>query len=114
VGRRLWRRLSISRGCRPREIKQYTLSDHIRPHWKKAKELFEEFSQRVLGLDPRFEIHPVKYYIGFNIENSNVIIVKIRSSKLLLELLRVEPEELKDPEKERDIKRKVLSITTKQ
>lgn len=81
-----------------REIKRYSVEDHIKPSWSKAKELFDEFSQRVLELDARFEIHPVKYYIGFNIENKNVIAVKIRSSKLLLELLRVQPKDLKDPE----------------
>jgi predicted transport protein len=82
-----------------REIKQYSVEDHIKPSWSKAKELFDEFSQRVLELDSRFEIHPVKYYIGFNIENKNVVAVKVRTSKLLLELLRVEPKDLKDPEK---------------
>jgi len=82
-----------------REIKQYSVEDHIKPNWNKAKELFDEFPQRVLELDPRFEIHPVKYYIGLNIENKNVIAVKARSSKLLLELLRVQPKDLKDPEK---------------
>lgn len=82
-----------------REIKQYSVEDHIKPSWSKAKELFDEFSQRVLELDPRFEIHPVKYYIGFNIENKNVVAVKVRTTKLLLELLRVQPKDLKDPEK---------------
>ncbi len=47
-----------------REIKQYSLDDHIKPTWNKSKELFDEFSQRVLELDPRFEIKPVKSYIG--------------------------------------------------
>lgn len=82
-----------------REIKQYSLNDHIKKNWTKAKELFEVFSQRVLELDPRFEIKPVKYYIGFNIENKNVVTIQIRKSKLLLQLLRVKPEDLRDPEK---------------
>jgi predicted transport protein len=82
-----------------REIKQYSVEDHIKASWSKAKELFDDFSQRVLELDPRFEIHPVKYYIGFNIDNKNVVAIKVRSSKLLLELLRVQPKDLKDPEK---------------
>jgi len=82
-----------------REIKQYSVEDHIKPNWSKAKELFDEFSQRVLELDPRFEIRPVKYYIGFNIENKNIVAVKVRTTKLLLELLRVQPKDLKDPEK---------------
>ncbi|MHA1829179.1 MAG: DUF5655 domain-containing protein [Candidatus Heimdallarchaeaceae archaeon] len=82
-----------------REIKQYTLSDHIKPHWKKAKELFEEFSQRVLELDPRFEIHPVKSYIGFKIGKKVVISVRVFKSKLLVEFTRTRPEDLNDPEK---------------
>lgn len=82
-----------------REIKQYSLSDHIKPNWVVAKGLFDEFSQRVTDLDSRFEIRPVKYYIGFHIEGKNVVNVKVRTSKLLIELLRVKPEDLKDPEK---------------
>lgn len=82
-----------------REIKQYSVEDHIKLSWSKAKELFDEFSQRILELDPRFVIHPVKYYIGFNIGNKNVVTIHVRKSKLLLHLLRVRPEDLKDPEK---------------
>jgi len=82
-----------------KEIKQYSVEDHIKPSWSKAKELFDEFSQRVLELDPRFEIHPVKYYIGFKIENTVVFNIQTRKSKLLLELYRVKPEDLRDPEK---------------
>lgn len=82
-----------------REIKQYSVEDHIKPSWSKAKELFDEFSQRVLELDPQIKIKPVKYYIGFNIGNKNLVTVQIRKLKLLLSLLRVKPEDLKDPEK---------------
>jgi predicted transport protein len=82
-----------------REIRQYSVEDHIKPSWNKAKELFDEFSQRILELDPNFEIHPVKYYIGIRIQNKNVIEVNVRSTKLLLELLRAQPKDLQDPEK---------------
>lgn len=82
-----------------REIKQYSLNDHIKKNWIKSKELFDGFSQRVLELDPRFEIHPVKYYIGFNIGNKNVIAVGVRTWGLLLDLLRAQPKDLNDPEK---------------
>lgn len=82
-----------------REIKQYSVEDHIKPGWSKAKELFDEFSQRVLELDSQIVIKPVKYYIGFNIGNKNLITVHIRKSKISLSLLRVKPKDLKDPEK---------------
>lgn len=81
-----------------REISVVTVEDHLRPNWDKARELFETLSQRVLELDSRFELHPVKSYIGFNIEGKNVIVVKIRQAGILLELLRTRPEDLKDLE----------------
>jgi len=82
-----------------KEIKQYSVDDHFKPDWKKAKELFELLSQRVLELDSKIEIHPVKHYIGFRLNNKLVISILVRSSKIVLELLRVKPEDLKDPEK---------------
>jgi predicted transport protein len=81
-----------------REIRQYSLNDHFKPNWGKAKTLFDILSQRILDLDSKFEIHPVKNYIGYNINGKNVVNVKTRVSSLLLELLRVKPEDLKDPE----------------
>lgn len=82
-----------------REIKQYSLEDHLKPSWDRTKALFDAFSHRVLELDSRFETHPVKLYVGFNINGKNVVAVKPQASKLLLELLRVQPEDLQDPEK---------------
>jgi len=82
-----------------REIKQYSLNDHLKPQWGRTKALFDAFSQRFLELDARIEVHPVKQYIGFNIDGKNVVAVKPLASKLLLNLLRVQPQDLKDPEK---------------
>lgn len=82
-----------------KEIKQYSIEDHFRPDWEKTKELFELLSQRILELDSKIEMRPVKHYIGFNIGNKNVIAVIIRQSKLVITLIRVKPEDLRDPEK---------------
>jgi len=82
-----------------KEIKQYSVDDHIKPNWTKARELFDLLSQRILEIDSRFEIKPVKYYIGFGIDSMRVVTVQVRSTRLLLELLRVKPEDLNDPEK---------------
>jgi predicted transport protein len=82
-----------------REIKQYSVEDHIKPDWVKIKELFDELSQRILELNSGIEIKPVRSYIGFRIGNKNIINIKPRRSKLLIELLRTQPQDLKDPEK---------------
>jgi len=66
-----------------REIKQYSVADHVKSHWIKTKGLFEEFSQRVLELDARFEVHPVKSHIGFKLGNKNVINVAPGKSRFV-------------------------------
>lgn len=82
-----------------KEIRQYSVDDNIKPNWTKARELFDLLSERVLEIDPRIEVKPAKYYIGFGIGNLRVVTVQARSTKLLLELLRVKPRDLNDPEK---------------
>jgi len=82
-----------------KEIRQYRVEDHFKLQWDRAKTLYELISQRILELDSAFTTHPVKAYISFNIQGKNVVIIKIRQSKLRLELLRTRPEDLKDPEK---------------
>lgn len=63
------------------------------------KEIFDKFSQRVLKLDSRFEMHPTAHYIGFKIGNKLVITITNRVSKIVVQLYRVKPEDLNDPEK---------------
>jgi len=82
-----------------REIKTYSLDDHFKKGWEESRELFDNFSQRMLNLDPEFVIKPVKSYIGFKIGNRNVVSIYAQASKLLLELIRVKPQNLKDPDK---------------
>lgn len=82
-----------------REIIQYSVADHFRPQWGTTKAIYDLFSERILELDPRFGINPKKIYIGFNIEGKNVVNVKPQSAKVVLDLLRVQPQDLNDPEK---------------
>ncbi len=81
-----------------KEVKPYTLGDHIKGDWSKTKELFEELSTRMLELDPSMEIKPVKSYIGFRLGTKNLVNVKAKSTKLTIELLRTQPQDVKDPE----------------
>lgn len=81
-----------------KEIKTYTLEDHCKPEWIQSKGLFDEFREQVLGLDERLEENIVKSYIGYKIGTKGVIGLKIMKSKLLLELWRIQPEDIKDSE----------------
>jgi len=79
-------------------IKQYTIEDHIKPHMENTRVLFDALSERIMEIDARLLIHPTKFYIAFTIEGKNVIQVTPKVSKITLDLLRVEPKDLKDPE----------------
>jgi len=82
-----------------REIRQYSVDGHFKPQWDKTRALYDLFFERMLELDPRFVMNPKKIYIGFNIEGKNVVNVQPRAAKILLNLLRVQPQDLNDPEK---------------
>ena len=81
-----------------KEIKKYTINDHFHKGWNNSRDVFENINEKILNLDGIF-INPVKFYIGYKINNSLLIDIKIRKSKLILELLRTQPKDLKDPEK---------------
>lgn len=108
---------TISKGKAPaavaKEIQTYTLNDHFKKNWDTSRELFDSLSQRVQSLDTRIEIKPVKYYIGFNIDNRNMIAITTKRSKLLLELLRVRPQDLRDPEKRTRYRKKSFEYFNK-
>lgn len=82
-----------------KEIKVYTTEDHVKKDWPISRELYEEFSQKVLNIDPQITIKPVKSYIGFGINNKLLLQLRLRSNKLAVDLLRIEPKDVKDPEK---------------
>ncbi len=82
-----------------REIKQYSVEDHLKPQWKETRAIFETLSQRVLDIDQKFEMYAVKSYIGFKINEKVIFSVRPQTSLVRIELYRVEPKDLNDPEK---------------
>lgn len=82
-----------------REVKQFTVEDHFPLGREASKELFDEFTTRLLELDSRLSIHPVKTYIGISIGRKNIFSIHPRLSELKFDVVRFKPEDLKDPEK---------------
>lgn len=80
-------------------VKKSTIDDHFQLGWTESREIYEELRERILKIDSRIEERPQISYIGYYIAKSMVIDIKVHKSKILLELLRVEPMDLKDPEK---------------
>ena len=81
------------------EVKKYTVNDHFNEGWEESRELFETLTEKILDLDSRIKVNPTKNYIGYVIDKKTVVLVKTRKSGLRLELLRVRPEDIKDPDK---------------
>ena len=61
--------------------------------------MYEKVSEKIMSLDNRIEEKIVRPYIGYKIGNKICVALHVYKSKIELELLRVEPKDLKDPEK---------------
>lgn len=91
-----------------KEVRTFTTSDHFRTGYEQAKALYDDLRERILGLDGRLEENPTKYYIGFALNGYNVVSVHVRMSYLLLDLPRVQPKDLNDPERRVQYKKNSL------
>ncbi len=81
-----------------REVKVYTVEDLIKKNWERTRELYELFKDGVMAIDERIEEKPRAYWISYKIGNSNLCCLHPQKSKLLVELVRVEKKDLRDPE----------------
>lgn len=81
-----------------REVKKYTLSDHLKEDWEESGHLYELMSEKILALDSRLEEKFNKFYIGFKIKTRLLCAIHIQKSKLRLDIVGVDKEDLKDPE----------------
>ena len=75
----------------------YSIQNHFPEGYESSKNLYEEFQNKLLALDSRIQPDPKKKYIGFKIGSKVVIAVSVLQSKLKLQLYRVEPSDLIDP-----------------
>ena len=81
-----------------KEIKEYSFDDIFRKDWLKPKELFDKLRDDILEIDERIEEKINKFYIGYKIDFFNICTIHAFKSKLTIELVRVDKEDLKDPE----------------
>lgn len=81
-----------------KEVKEYILIDHFRDDWVETKALYETLREKIMDVDERIIESPQKYYIGFKIDTKLLVAVKAQKTRLILELLRVQPQDLQDTE----------------
>jgi predicted transport protein len=76
---------------------EYTIESHFQNGRLTTKELFNEFVSKVQKIDSRVSLDPKKKYIGLKIGNKVAVAISPLQSKLKLQLYRVEPTDLNDP-----------------
>ena len=81
-----------------KEVKQYSVDALFKKGWDSAREICDELIERLLALDSRLEISPQKNYVGLKIDRSVVAALTIRKSKVIVQLYRVAPKDVKDPD----------------
>ena len=82
-----------------KEVKKNSIDDHFREGWDYSRELFNDIRERILSMDNRMVENPnPKDYIGYKIGTANVCSIHVYKSKLLIQLIRVDKEDLNDPE----------------
>jgi predicted transport protein len=81
-----------------REVKKYTLADHLKEGWEESGNLYELISEKILALDSRLEEKFNTSYIGFKIKTRLLCAVHIQKTKLRLDIVGVDKEDLKDPD----------------
>jgi predicted transport protein len=82
-----------------REIKSYSIDDHFKPDWEKSRALFDIIHERITQAFPDILCSPQKLYIGYKINTAVVLQLVVYKSGILVQLLRVQPKDLNDPEK---------------
>jgi len=82
-----------------KEIKTYTVEDHIKKDWNFTRDLYETLRDRLFDIEDRFVEVPNRPYIAFKLDKQNVVTVKPSKKKIRIDLTRSEPKDYRDPEK---------------
>lgn len=77
----------------------YKIEDHIAKSSGEIKEIFSKLSKKVFEIDGNITPHPTKEYIGYAVNGKILAAIKFKRDYLIIELYRVQPEDLNDPKK---------------
>jgi len=80
-----------------KQIKTYTLEDHLKKASEKTKLLFEKLQKMIRSLDERIQEKPVSWYIGYKVRWFNFVSIHISRDKLQIFVRKTKLE--KDKEK---------------
>ncbi len=79
--------------------KRYSADDVLKKKWKKTYELYNSLKEKILEADSRIKENFTKFYIGFQINQRNVMKVYQLKEKINVFFIRTHPKDLKKTEK---------------
>lgn len=84
-------------GTAAKEIKTYTIEDHLKNTGEDIRELFQKLREQILLLDPDIKEKAVSWYIGYQLKGYNIVSVQVYGKDKLMVNLAVDKPI--DPEK---------------
>jgi predicted transport protein len=84
-------------GTAAKEIKTYTVDDHLKNASQETKEMFQKLREQILLLDSNIKEKAVSWYIGYQLKGYNIAFVQVYTKDKLM--VNVAVEKPIDPEK---------------
>ena len=81
-----------------REVKRYSADDVLKKKWGKTYAIYNSLKEKILEFEPRLEENFTKVYIGFQINQRNVMEVYQQKEKINVFFIRTHPKDLKKTE----------------
>lgn len=71
-------------GSAAREIKTYSIDEHLKNTSNTVVDLFQKLREQILLLDPEIKEKPVSWYIGYQLKGYNIASIQVMKDKLMV------------------------------
>lgn len=88
--KKIEKKTQVLSGSAGKEIKTYTIEDHLKNASEKTQDLFQKLREQILLLDPEIKEKPVSWYIGYQLKGYNIASIQIYTQESLMINLAVE------------------------
>ncbi len=97
IDKKVEKRTTTLTGTAAKEIKTYSVEDHLKKASDVTKDLFQKIREQILLLDPLIKEKALSWYIGYQLKGYNIVTLQIYTADKIMVNLAVEHPQ--DPEK---------------
>lgn len=73
-------------GSAAKEIKTFTVDDHLKKASEKVKDLFQILREKILLIDSQISEKAVSWYIGYQLKGYNIVSLQIYKDKIMINI----------------------------